>query len=103
MTTDPDFEWVAAHEAGHLIGLDDMYRDVTQSGQTFSQAFVGWEKNMMAAVNGTVDKRNVEALVEKNVSLLDRLFNWVTAKMPDSSADAKRGKTLAEGIAPFIK
>jgi RHS repeat-associated protein len=50
-----------AHEAGHLMKLDDRYDKET------SEANPGWEGNIMATVpGGTVSVENIEDVLEKN-------------------------------------
>ena len=46
---DPNVSWVAAHEAGHLMGLGDRYKDI--NGKSIPQK--GWENNIMVAPNKT--------------------------------------------------
>jgi len=53
--------WVAAHEWGHLVGLDDQYTDPPGRGSSVPND--GWTGNMMASVNGTVDQRNIDGIV----------------------------------------
>lgn len=56
-------EWAAGHEFGHTLDLPDEYAD-TPNG---SQAFPGWENDIMGAANGTpseTDIANVEVMAE---------------------------------------
>lgn len=45
-TTEKDYAWAAAHEAGHLMGLGDKYKDVKGKG---SVALPGFQSNIMGA------------------------------------------------------
>ena len=56
---DPNISWVAAHEAGHLMGLSDRYKDI--NGKSIPQK--GWENNIMAAPNKPVEQRNINELI----------------------------------------
>ena len=56
---DPNVSWVAAHEAGHLMGLGDRYKDI--NGKSIPQK--GWENNIMAAPNKPVEQRNINELI----------------------------------------
>ncbi|MDY0014094.1 MAG: RHS repeat-associated core domain-containing protein [Rhodocyclaceae bacterium] len=53
--------WTAAHEAGHLMGLDDKYSD---SGG----AAAGWAGNIMASRDGKPDERNIFGIIQANPS-----------------------------------
>jgi RHS repeat-associated protein len=64
--------WTSAHEFGHLIDLDDKYKD-TKSG---SQADPGWAGNMMADYNGTVQQKNIDDVVSGTV----KKFNKASAE-----------------------
>lgn len=57
----PDFSWEAAHETGHLLGLDDRYTDDRWGN---SVADKGWRGNMMAAVGGRPEERNIKELMQ---------------------------------------
>jgi len=60
--------WTAAHEAGHLLGLDDQY------ASKFDQyilgkpegPYPGWEGNIMGQANGKVEQKNIEDILRKN-------------------------------------
>jgi RHS repeat-associated protein len=58
---DPDYKWVAAHEGGHLLGLDDRYSDNKWGGSTPHK---GWRGNMMAETWGKVEERNITELLQ---------------------------------------
>lgn len=51
--------WTAAHEAGHLMGLDDKYSDT-------GGAKKGWEENIMATRDGKPDGRNIAEIIKAN-------------------------------------
>jgi hypothetical protein len=61
-----DNPWVWAHEAGHLMGLDDRYTDKKTSGVTASEPNAGWEGNIMAQWGGVVEERNVREILAQN-------------------------------------
>jgi len=52
--------WVPAHEFAHLVGIDDRYAD---NANGISVANTGWQGNIMGSYNGTVDQRNIDAMV----------------------------------------
>jgi RHS repeat-associated protein len=52
--------WTAAHEAGHLLGLLDMYHPDTK------KAYDKWEGNIMASRDGTVDDRNIDEVLRNH-------------------------------------
>lgn len=63
-----DWQWVAAHEFGHYIGLTDHYwskRD-PDTGKRTGGPNPGWTSNMMAVHLGSVDTRNVIELLMFN-------------------------------------
>jgi RHS repeat-associated protein len=55
---DPNLGWVAAHEAGHLMGLADRYTEGT------FKIHKGWEKNIMNGKEGKVEERNIEEIIK---------------------------------------
>lgn len=57
---DPNYDWMVAHEYGHLIGLKDRYRDRVEGGCTVSVPEPGWEGNIMAQRGGRVEQRNID-------------------------------------------
>ena len=52
-------DWVYAHEAGHLMGLQDEYRD--KDGK--SVAFPGREGHIMAEYNGLTTQDEINAII----------------------------------------
>jgi hypothetical protein len=48
--------WTAAHEAGHLLGLIDMY-------DANKKPLKGWEDNIMAARDKNPDERNIDEII----------------------------------------
>jgi len=66
-------DWVAAHEAGHLMGLHERYHEgfgsrvggATGLWDRVTVPDTGWAGNIMAEFNGTVDAGNIKELVEK--------------------------------------
>jgi hypothetical protein len=62
-----DLEWVAAHEAGHLLGLGDRYKD---NAKEESIPDGGWAGNIMASYKGVVEPRNIEQLLQGNTSTI---------------------------------
>ena len=52
--------WVAAHEAGHLMGLDDRYNRVT------GRPNPGWAQNGMGAYGSPFNSTNIHAIIEIN-------------------------------------
>jgi RHS repeat-associated protein len=57
---DKDLGWVAAHEAGHLMGLRDDYVNIGRE----SHANPGREGNIMAERGGQVWEYNIEELIQ---------------------------------------
>ena len=51
----------AAHEAGHLFGIKDYYKDDPISG--YSKPLPGYENNIMASLSGYVDERNIKEIM----------------------------------------
>lgn len=59
----------AAHEAGHLMGLDDRYKDVIDpvTKSLSSKPLDGWGDNIMAnSLTGSVQERNIVEVIAKN-------------------------------------
>jgi RHS repeat-associated protein len=50
---------IPAHEAGHLLGFKDRYKDVSPKK---SVPHKGWEYNIMAATDKRVEQRNIDAI-----------------------------------------
>jgi RHS repeat-associated protein len=63
---DSDFAWTAAHETGHLMGLDDRYTDKKGADK-------GWRGNMMAEDWGRVEERNIKELVSPSKTVVGRV------------------------------
>ena len=60
-TADRDFAWGASHEAGHLMGLGDKYKDVAGQG---SVAIPGFDHNVMGARDQTgVTKGQIQQII----------------------------------------
>ncbi|MFO7677260.1 MAG: Ig-like domain-containing protein [Thermoplasmatota archaeon] len=56
---------VIAHEAGHLMGLEDQYQDqVDENGQTVSVPNDGYEENIMGSVSKCNETANVSQIEE---------------------------------------
>ena len=66
-----DKPWVAAHETGHLMGLDDRYKD-NSSGRSVPDK--GWGNNIMGAFEKPADQRNIDELVAKNLGIIDKIL-----------------------------
>lgn len=59
------YTWTAAHEFGHVLGLNDRYAETAESraagqngGQRSTPAHPGYETNLMGAVGGTLSLQN---------------------------------------------
>jgi RHS repeat-associated protein len=62
---DPDVQaGVDAHEAGHLMHHNDKYK--TNEDRTTTTPHPGWEGNIMAAVPGATEEKNIEEILRKN-------------------------------------
>ena len=60
----PGSDWQYAHEAGHLMGLDDDYTDDPITGESIPNP--GHENHMMGEHGGTVRQHEVEDLLRAN-------------------------------------
>ena len=85
--TDP---WSVAHEWAHLVGLRDQYTDPSGGGSSVPNT--GWEGNMMAEVDGTVDQRNIDGIVGGAV----KDFN--DKKESAETHNIKRDAIIKEGV-----
>jgi hypothetical protein len=88
----PVYTWTVVHEFGHLIGLRDRYSESIVSsvkgqfgGRRETPADPGYEGNVMAAVGGTVQSKNVADLSQEDqpspywVNDDDQVRDWVNA------------------------
>jgi RHS repeat-associated protein len=68
----------AAHEFGHIIGLRDRYKNVTnEDGKKRSVPDSGYENNIMGRYGKPVEQKNINAIIEKpynNTSLFRKIF-----------------------------
>jgi hypothetical protein len=65
--TTKEEEWVAGHETGHLMGLDDRYIEGNNpDGSRKTAPEEGWGKNIMAEFWGKTEERNIDSVLEKN-------------------------------------
>ena len=63
--SDAQLRFVAAHEAGHLMGEDDHYTMTVDHGFANHISDPGYEHNVMGERNGTVDWRNIAGIIER--------------------------------------
>lgn len=56
---------VAAHEFGHITGLQDRYVDKEDNGQKQSIPNQGWETNIMGVKRGEVGQRNIDDILKR--------------------------------------
>ncbi len=84
------FNWVAAHEFGHMIGLDDQYSESIKSklsgkfgGGRTNAIEAGYENNIMGKHEGVFEKKNIQDLIDENkpgwMQLDNRVRDWVNA------------------------
>ena len=62
---DYDYAWSAAHETGHLMGLDDRYTDKKGADR-------GWRGNMMGQSWGRVQEKNIKELISPSRTVVGR-------------------------------
>lgn len=108
------FTWVAAHEFGHVLGMDDKYSEGIVSrtkslwgGNRSTDIEPGYEGNLMGAHNGTMGSQNLADLAAETDPLWinddDHVRAWVNAH-PDhaiaglsSTSKLKAIRTLMGG------
>jgi len=86
------YTWVAAHEFGHVIGLDDRYSEPLISkirgswgGQRTNEIQPGYEGNLMGAHNGAMSSQNIRDLASETSPSSwsteddDHIRAWVSA------------------------
>lgn len=92
-STSPDvYTWVAAHEFGHVLGLDDRYSEPLISkirgswgGQRTNEIQPGYEGNLMGAHNGAISSQNIRDLATEtspsswSTADDDHIRDWVSA------------------------
>jgi hypothetical protein len=89
------FTWTAAHEFGHVIGLEDKYSESivssvrgTFGGTRTNTIQPGYEGNLMGAHGGTLGSRNLADLGSENepspfwMNDDDNVRNWVNVRPP---------------------
>jgi len=67
------FTWTPAHEFGHILGMKDRYSESIVSktkslwgGQRTNTVQPGYDTNLMAVVNGTLESKNVADIIAEN-------------------------------------
>ncbi len=60
---DPQFDWMVAHEAGHLMRLGDRYKDTADHKHSNPDA--GWKGNMMAERGGVIQEKNIAEIINR--------------------------------------
>lgn len=86
------YTWTAAHEFGHVLGLDDRYHESLTSsvagtfgGKRTTTATPGYEWNLMAVHGGQLEGQNIRDLAAENepspywVNDDDQVRDWVNA------------------------
>jgi hypothetical protein len=86
------FTWTAAHEFGHILGLDDRYSESIMSKikgsfgrQRSTTVNPGYEGNLMAVDKGTIASKNVRDLAAENepsrwwINDDDQVRDWVNS------------------------
>lgn len=110
------FTWTAAHEFGHIIGLDDRYNEGivskikgTFGGERTSTVQPGYDSNIMAVDKGVLESRNVSDIGAENnpsswwVNDDNQVRDWIsTHGAPDiarlsTEAKLKAIRTLMSG------
>ncbi len=70
--------WVAGHEAGHLLGLPDQYKDVTVGGVTRSVANPGFGTNVMGCYGAIgVREQDVTNIIDANKSVFQKAWDGI--------------------------
>lgn len=61
-------KWVYAHELGHVLGLDDGYRDVTdpRTGKVTSEPYSDAPQDLMSTGTSNLTQETIDRLVERN-------------------------------------
>lgn len=86
------FTWTAAHEFGHIIGLDDRYEEGivsgvkgTFGGERTATVKSGYDGNIMAVDKGVLESKNVSDIAAENnpsswwVNDDDHVRDWVNS------------------------
>jgi hypothetical protein len=90
----PDvFTWVAAHEFGHVIGLEDKYSESIWSsikgsfgGDRKCVVYAGYDGNLMAVHKGAIGSQNLKDVAAENapspywINDDDQIRDWVNAR-----------------------
>jgi RHS repeat-associated protein len=56
--------WTAAHEAGHLMGLEDQYIDFCSNGKTISMPYWGFDNDIMGATTAPVTPADIQGVID---------------------------------------
>jgi hypothetical protein len=94
------FTWTPAHEFGHILGMKDRYSESIVSkisslwaGNRSTPPNPGYESNLMAVVNGSLEARNIADVIAENEPSAywqrddDYIVSWIESH---SSADVAR-------------
>jgi hypothetical protein len=86
------FTWTAAHEFGHVIGLDDRYEEGfvskvkgTFGGQRDTKVTPGYDGNIMAVDQGVLESKNVSDIAAENnpsswwINDDDHVRDWINS------------------------
>jgi hypothetical protein len=80
------FDWTAAHEFGHILGLKDRYVEGSKGGARTSTVVVGYSGNLMAEDYGAIESLNLRDLADENAPGWfdddDQVRAWVGAHTP---------------------